>query len=397
MLDLTRLLPGGYATQWLSDLGADVIKVEEPTGGDPARWSEPSLEGESLYFLALNRNKRSLAIDLKQPAGRDALLRVIATADVLVESFRPGVMARLGLGPERLRADFPRLIYCAITGFGQDGPAAQRAGHDLNYLGYAGMLDLNRATPDDAPVPPPTQIADIAAGALPAIVGILTALFARTATGQGDIVDVAMLDGSIALQPLLAIVALATGQSSVPGSSQLHGGDPAYGVYATRDGRYVTLAALEPKFWARFCELVGRPDLIPLHGPAVWARRDEVRAVVAAIFATRTRDEWLALLAGEDTCVGPVSTLAESLRDPQVQARRMVRDADLGVAQAHSALSPVPRLASAAVPPDRPPPRLGEHSAAVLAEAGLTRAEIAALRRAGIVPTAASSPRSHTM
>ncbi len=391
VLDLTRLLPGGYATQLLADFGADVVKVEDPVGGDPARWSEPRADSESLYFVALNRNKRSLAIDLKAPEGRDAFLRVVATADVLVESFRPGVMARLGLGPARITAQFPRLIYCAVTGYGQDGPAVDRPGHDLNYLGYAGMLDLNRASPSDPPVLPPTQIADLAAGALPALIGILTALVGRATSGKGDIVDVAMLDGSIALLPLLAIVTLATGQAPAAGAAQLHGGDPAYGVYATRDGQWLTLAALEPKFWRRFCELAGRPDLTPQHGPAAWARRDELRATLSALFASRDRDEWLALLADEDTCVGPVLTLGEALAQPQARARRLVRDADLGSEQVGQALAPVPRLAGAAPPPDRPPPRLGEHSEEVLAEAGLSRVQIAALRKSGVVP--ATMPR----
>jgi len=168
VIDFTRLLPGGYATQLLADFGADVVKVEEPLGGDPARWSEPVVAGTSLYFAALNRNKRSLAIDLKFPAGRDAVERLIATADVVIESFRPGVMDRLGLGPQTLRARYPRLIYCAITGYGQDGPMARRAGHDLNFAGYGGLLHLNRATSGVTPALPPTQMADLAGGALPA-------------------------------------------------------------------------------------------------------------------------------------------------------------------------------------------------------------------------------------
>jgi alpha-methylacyl-CoA racemase len=397
VLDLTRLLPGGYATQLLADWGADVIKVEDPRGGDPARWSQPIVDGTSLYFLALNRNKRSLALDLKAPAGRDALLRLLADADVLIESFRPGVMARLGLGPQALRARFPRLVYCAVTGYGQDGPASQRAGHDLNYLGRAGLLDMNRAAPDQPPVLPPTQLADLAGGALPAVMGILAALVGRAVSGQGDIVDVSMLDASLALQPLAIAVALATGRAPRAGEPQLHGGDPLYGVYATRDGRYLTLAALEPKFWERFCQLVGHPEWIPLHGVADPARREGLRRDLVALFATRPQAEWLALLGEEDACVGPVLTLDEALADPQVQARHMVRAANLGTSDLAQALAPVPRLTEAAPPPDRPPPLLGEHSDEVLAEAGLTRAEIAALHRAGVVPTTtgrqAKSPR----
>lgn len=385
VIDLSRLLPGGYATQLLADFGADVVKVEDPQGGDPARWMEPMLEDASLYFVAMNRNKRSLAIDLKQPAGREALLQVLATADVLVESFRPGVMDRLGLGPDLLRERLPRLVYCAITGYGQDGPARLRAGHDVNYEGYAGMLAMNLAA-NGQPVLPPAQLADIAGGAWPALVGILTALLARGVTGQGDIVDVSMLDGTLALQPLLAVVALATGQAPAPGAMQLHGGDPAYSIYQTSDGLYVTLGALEHKFWARFCTLVDRPDLIPSHGPAVGARREEIRAQVAAIFASRPRAEWLALLGDEDACVGPVYTYTEALRDPQIQARQLIRSANLGMENFAAALAPTPRLVHAAPPPQQPPPRLGEHSDAILREAGLDDAAIAALHAAGVVP-----------
>jgi alpha-methylacyl-CoA racemase len=389
VIDFTRLLPGGYATQLLADFGADVIKVEEPIGGDPARWSQPLLDGTSLYFAALNRNKRSLAIDLKAPEGRDAVERLIATADVVIESFRPGVMQRLGLGPTALRARDPRLIYCALTGYGQDGPLAQRAGHDLNYVGYGGLLALNRATPNELPTMPPTQIADLAAGTFPAIIGILLALVGRGVSGLGDVVDVSMLDGVLALQPLNAIVTLATGRAPQPGEPQLHGGDPVYALYLTGDGRYLALAALEPKFWARFCQLVGKPEWRLLHGTTDAAKRAELARDLTALFLSRPRDEWLALLEGEETCVSPVLDLAEALTSPQIVARRMVRTAEMGTDAFDQTLAPVPSLAGAPAPPQRPPPLLGEHSDVVLAEAGLSTSEIDALHRAGIVPAIA--------
>ncbi len=385
VVDFTRLLPGGYATQMLADWGAEVIKVEDPRGGDPARWSAPMVEGVSLYFAVMNRNKRSLAVDLKAAAGRDAVLRLIATADVVIESFRPGVMARLGLGADALLARFPRLIYCAVTGYGQDGPAAERAGHDLNYQGVTGMLSLNRATPDDPPVLPATQLADIAGGALPAVMAILAALVGRAATGRGEIIDISMHDATLALQPLQSILALA-GHPVEPGGPQLHGGDPAYGIYAASDGRFVTLAALEPKFWERFCDLAGHPEWIPFHGTRVPAQREQLRRDLAALFATRTRDEWQALLEDGDTCVGPVLSLNEALATPQTQARGVVMPADMGTDLVAHTLRFTPRLAHAPAPSRRAPPLLGEHSAAVLAEAGLTPAEIAALNASGIVP-----------
>ncbi len=384
VLDLTRLLPGGYATQLLADFGADVIKVEDPVGGDPARWSEPVIAGNSLYFAALNRNKRSLAINLKHPDGHAAFLRLVADSDVLVESFRPGVMARLGLGPQQLRERFPALIYCAITGYGQDGPWRGRAGHDLNYLGIGGMLDPRRG-PGSAPELPQTQWADLAAGALPAVLGILLALLGRSRHGQGDIVDVSMLDGTLALQPL-QIVAMLAGVSTQDGARQLHGGDPAYGIYMTADGAYLTLAALEPKFWRRFCEIIGRSDLIPLHGPAAWAHRDALRRDLTRIFATRTLAAWLELFDGEDACVAPVNTLAQAMREPQVRERHLLRDVDLGLGESGQALAPVPRLAGVDAPMNRPPPLLGQDSESILAEAGFSIEEIAALQRSGAVP-----------
>ncbi len=410
VLDLTRLLPGNYATQMLADFGADVIKVEPPEG-DPARWMPPLSSRNddqapiSLYFALLNRNKRSLAIDLKAPSGRDALLRLIASADVVLESFRPGVMERLGLGAAMLTSRFPRLIYGAITGYGQDGPASHLPGHDINYLGRAGMLDMNRATmvgplpPDGSPAdtttlgPPalaPTQIADLAAGALPAVIGVLLALVRRAATGRGDIIDVSMFDGAVALQPIALAAHLAglfprPGLASDATPAPLNGGDPAYNVYRTRDGEYLTLGALEPKFWQRVCSILGRPDLIPLHGEAAIERRVALHAELAAIFATRTRAEWLSMLADEDTCVGPVLTFAETLEDPLTLARGLTQPADLGLSEPGLAFAPFPRLASAAPPVDRPPPLLGEHGVAILTEAGLSKPEITDLLRQRVV------------
>lgn len=387
VIDLTRLLPGGYATQWLADFGADVIKVEDPRGGDPGRWSAPVVDGMRLNFIALNRNKRSLALDLKAPEGQEALRRLIATADVVIESFRPGVMERLGLGPVALRAEFPRLVYCAITGYGQDGPSAMRPGHDLNYQGYAGLLNLNRDAADQPPMLPATQIADLAGGALPAIMGILAALVGRAMHGQGDIVDVSMLDSTLALQPLQVMLTLATGQAPQPGGPALHGGEPVYGIYQAGDGQYLTLAALEPKFWDRFCALVGHPEWSGLHLTRNASQRETLRRDLRALFATRPRAEWLALLAEDDTCVGPVLTLTEALADPQIRARRMIRSTNLGTEDLTATLAPTPRLVQAAPPPNRPPPLLGEHSDEVLLEAGLSTDEIAALQAKGIVPT----------
>ena len=383
VLDLTRLLPGNYATQMLANFGADVIKVEAPEG-DPSRWASPMNEEGSAYFALLNRNKRSLAIDLKKSEGPEALLRLIATADVLIESFRPGVMERLGLGPALLRSLYPGLIYCAITGFGQEGPDQQLPGHDLNYLARAGLLHFNRADETQPPTLPPTQIADLAGGALPAVIGILLALVGRAATGQGDMVDVGMMQGAFVLQPV-ALATMLSGIAPQPGAMPLQGSDPAYGIYQTRDGQYLTLAAREPKFWQRFCSITGRTDLIPQHGMAAIAHATEIRQEVAQIFAQRTRAEWLERLGGEDTCVAPVNTFEEAIADPQLVATHMLQPADFGNDRIAEALAPFPRLSRAAPPPDRPPPLLGEHGREVLLEAGFTGDEIAALVQQRVV------------
>ncbi|MGH2517898.1 MAG: CaiB/BaiF CoA transferase family protein, partial [Ktedonobacterales bacterium] len=321
VLDLTRLLPGGYTTQMLADLGADVLKIEEPGAGDYARALPPLLHGVGESFLATNRNKRSAAINLKHARGREALLRLAEGADVLIESFRPGVMVRLGLAHETLRERNPRLIVCAISGYGQEGPYSQRVGHDLNYIGYAGLL-AHLTRPGQPPTLPGTQFADIAGGALMAVVGILAALAGRASTGRGRVVDVSMTEGTLALLPWLASNALNGAGEPAPGTGWLSGALPGYNVYECADGKYVTLAALEPKFWAEFCRRVDRADLIERQYPRDDADRQEIYGALAAIFRTKTRDEWVAEFGDADICFGPVNTLEEALADPAPPATR---------------------------------------------------------------------------
>jgi len=380
VLDLSRLLPGPYATLVLADLGADVVKVEDPAGGDPTR-SMPPLAGEqSGHFHALNRNKRSLALDLRAAPGRDALLRLAARADVVVESFRPGVLDRLGLGWEALRGTNRRIVLCSISGYGQDGPYRERAGHDLDYCALAGVLALNG--PAEAPVPLAIQAADVAGGAWPAVAGILAALLRRSATGEGAHVDVSMTEGALALLALQLGGAAARGAPLVRAGEILNGGAACYGLYRTRDGRYVALGALEPRFFAAFCAAIGREDLAARQlddggrGP---------RAELEAIFAARTRDEWAAFGAAHDVCLAPVLEGDEPERDPQLVSRGAFVEVDTpwegraipGVA--------VPIRMTDATPPRRSAPRLGEHGAAVLAEAGFEEREIAALRADGVL------------
>jgi alpha-methylacyl-CoA racemase len=383
VLDLTRLLPGGYASQLLADLGADVIKVEDPRGGDYSRSMAPLFAGVGIYYLATNRSKRSVALDLKDPLGATAFRRLAANADVVLESFRPGVMDRLGVGYETLRRDNPRLVYCAISGYGQDGPYRQRAGHDLNYAGYGGLVYHNRRG-NAAPAMPATQFNDIAGGALMAVVGILAALVGRAQDGAGRFVDAAMLEGGMALMPLLAALTLNMAPEPAPGAAPLQGALPCYNIYETSDGKYVTLGALEPQFWANFCRLVGRSDLLPLQMPVDEGERWRAISELRDLFITRTRAEWLELLADEDVCLGPVNSLTEAFADPHIQERGIVAEVPVGAGQTFHALRLIPRLSDVAVPPG-PPPALGEHTVAALGEAGLSEEEIAALRQAGVI------------
>ncbi len=378
VLDLSRLLPGPFATLVLADLGADVVKVEAPRGGDALR-SIPPLAGEaSGAFHALNRNKRSLALDLRRPEGAAAFLRLAARADVVVESYRPGVLDRLGLGWAALRAASPRLVLCSITGYGQDGPYAARAGHDVDYCAIAGVLGLNGEP--ERPVVPGVQVADLAGGAWPAVAGVLAALVRRATTGEGAHVDVSMAEGALALMTLPLAMAWARGAPNVRGRELLSGGAASYGVYRTKDGRFVALGALEPKFFAALCEAVGRPELAPRQleqggaGP---------RAELEAIFAERTRDEWAAFAAAHDVCLAPVLEGDEPRSDPHLAARGAFFEVPTAwEGRAIPGIATPVRLRGEEAP-RRQAPRLGEHGEAVLREAGFSDGEIAALRGAG--------------
>jgi crotonobetainyl-CoA:carnitine CoA-transferase CaiB-like acyl-CoA transferase len=330
----------------------------------------------------VNRNKRSLTLDLKTAEGRDVLLRLAERADVLVESFRPGVMDRLGVGYSVLSARNPRLIYATLSGFGQSGPYRDRPGHDLNYLALAGVLGYN-VDRQAQPVTPAVQVADLGGGTLGAL-AILAAVLSRQQTGVGQSVDVSLFASAVAWLPTLIASLFTTGHSPAPGEPMLAGGLPQYDVYATRDGRHVTLGALEPKFLANFCERVGRPDLLAMAtGDA--AQRAQLRVELGSILAARTRDEWVECLKDVDTCFAPVNTLEEALDDPQVKALGLFTSVD------HPRLGHLPQIAppftfsATAASVRRPPPELGEHTAEVLGELGLSDDEVGDLRARGIV------------
>jgi alpha-methylacyl-CoA racemase len=387
VLDLSRLLPGGFCSLLLADFGADVIKVEDTGIGDYVRWSPPHYEGADrtaggALFLALNRGKRSIRIDLKTEQGKEVLLRLAQDADVLLESFRPGVLDRLGVGYERLRERNRGLVYCAITGYGQDGPSRDRSGHDMNYLGLNGLLGLTGEA-DGPPVQAAGQIADIGGGALTAALGILVALRERERSGEGQLVDASMFDGSLSWLAMVAAEAFASGTAARRGELQLAGALTCYRPYRCADG-YVTLGALEPKFWGAFCHGVGREDLVER---AFDPPGSEAHRAVGEIFAGRTREQWRAFASEHDCCLEPVLDLDEAFDSELVAAREMVVELDQPGAQRPVKLLGVPvKLSRTPADPTRAPgPALGEHTDEVLAAAGLTREQISELHDCGAV------------
>jgi crotonobetainyl-CoA:carnitine CoA-transferase CaiB-like acyl-CoA transferase len=387
VLDLTRLLPGGFCSLLLADFGADVIKVEDTGLGDYVRWASPGYEGvepsaRSAAFLALNRGKRSIRVNLKSDGGREVLLRLARDADVLLESFRPGVLDRLGVGYERLREENPGLVYCAITGYGQDGPGRDRSGHDMNYLGLNGLLGLT-GEPDEPPVQAAGQIADIGGGALTAAIGVLVALRERDRSGRGQLVDCSMFDGSLAWLAMVAAQMFAGGEVPRRGSLPLAGGIICYRPYRCADG-WVTLGALEPKFWSGFCRGIGREDLVD---HAFDPPGSEAHAAVSQIFAARTREQWRQFASEHDCCLEPVLGLDEALASELVAAREMVVELDQPGADRPVRLLGLPvKLSRTPGNPARAPgPGLGEHTEEVLAAAGFTAEQIASLERSGAV------------
>ena len=384
VLDLSRLLPGGFCSLLLADFGADVLKVEDTGMGDYIRWSPPYYDGaeesaKSALFLSLNRGKRSIRLDLKSEAAREVLLRLVRESDVLLESFRPGVMERLGVGYERLREENPGLVYCAISGYGQDGPNTARPGHDMNYLGLNGLLGLTGER-GGAPVQSAGQIADIGGGSLMAAFGILAALRARDATGEGQLVDVSMFDGSLSWLAMVAAKYLADGRVPGRGELELAGGLVCYRPYECADG-WVTLGALEPKFWQEWCRGVGREDLVERQYDRPGSA---THAEVERIFRERTRADWQAFASEHDCCLEPVLDLAEALDSEQVRAREQVVELEQPGAERPVRLLGVPvKLSRTPGTPGGHGPVLGEHTAAVLADLGYTDSEVEALLSSG--------------
>ena len=359
----------------LADMGADVIKVEEPGTGDYMRWTPPLIDGQSALFNALNRNKRSLTLNLKAQAGRELLLALIETSAVLVEGNRPGVMGRLGLGWDVLHARNPKLVMGSITGYGQDGPFASRAGHDINYTAIAGVLGLNGSS-DGAPAPLPVQVGDVGGGGMQSAIAILGALLEVERGAEGRWLDVSMTDGAVSWLAL-AFAQQGAGEEVRRGAQRLSGRYACYRVYSCKGGSSFSVGALEPKFWAALCDRLGRPDLVEMQF-AEGDAQQQVNRSLEEVFASRTRDEWTHELAPLDACCEPVLDLDEVAAHEQVAARRLISRRPTGV-----------EVRPAVPTSDRwrrlDPPRLGEHTAEVLAEVRVDGTKLEALRADGIV------------
>lgn len=375
ILDLSRLIPGPFATLVLADLGARVDKLEDTGGGDYLRHFPPHVAGESAAFQVLNRGKRSLVLDLKKPDGRDALKRLVRSYDVVFEQFRPGVLERLGLGYDVLRAENPRLVICALTGYGATGELAQRAGHDLDYLARSGLLGM-QGVPGAPPGVPGFQLADVSGG-MWCVIAIQAALAERARTGEGRVLDIAMTDGVLGFASASLAAALA-GAPMARGEDPLAGGIAPYRTYLSSDGFPFALAALEPKFWTTFCQAAGlEPDMTALvPGP----HQAEHGKKLTELFASRTREAWIAFAKAHDCCLEPVVLPHEIARDPHLASRGLFFELD-------TPRGPVPQFRTPVTPRDgasfTPPPRAGEHTRAILADAGFDAAAIDALLASG--------------
>ncbi|MEY1662204.1 CaiB/BaiF CoA transferase family protein [Isoalcanivorax beigongshangi] len=380
VLDFTSLLPGPFGTLILADLGAEVVRVESPTRPDLVRALPPFTDGVSAVHAHLNRSKRSLALDLKQPDAVAVIQRMVQDYDIVVEQFRPGVMDRLGVGYQALREHNPRLIYCAITGYGQTGPYRDRAGHDLNYLALSGITSYNGRA-EQGPAPMACQVADVAGGSCHAVMAILAAVIHRDRTGEGQFIDISMTDAAFSLHALTAASALVGGSDPALEGTQLNGGS-FYDCYATADGRWLSVAGLEPQFFARFCQVIERPELA---GRGLAMAPDmvaEVKAEISAALKQRTLAQWLDRFAEVDACVEPVLTVSEAAAHPQLVAREMVVDVPQGAG--HQAQVASPFRFSATAPQYRfAGGALGADTTAVLAELGYSEDQITSLRNTG--------------
>lgn len=379
VLDLSRLLPGPYATQLLSDMGAEVIKIEDPSVGDQARYVEPYTDdGVGSLFSSVNQGKKSVALDLKTDAGREAFLTLVEEADVVFEQFRPRVKERLGLTYSDVRDRNPEIVYCSLSGYGQSGPYSDRVGHDLNYVGFTGLLHMNRRSTDESPVIPGYPLADMAGGVF-ASFSILAALLSREFGGGSEYIDVSMTEAALSMSHAVTHHVF-TGQDPDPGETPLTGGFPWYDIYEAGDGGYVTLAALEPKFWREFCRAVDREDLMDFHMTSEEEELQELRDELRELFKKKTRDEWEDQLGDLDVMFGPVKSPREAVNDPQIMERDIVIEE--GFPRIGLPFNTASTLNSGE---GEEVPDLGEHTENILLSRGYDQQQIEELREKGAI------------
>ena len=384
IIDLTRLGPGPFCTMLLADMGADVTKIEAAGGraSQTIETMEDATAERRRVFNAEGRNKRAIGLNLKTDEAKQVLYKMVKDADVVVEEFRPGVLQRLGCDYDTLSKINPRIILCSITGFGQDGPYAQLPGHDLNYISIGGAQGMIGPR-NGPPVMTLNLIGDYSGGSFQAALGICMALLARDRTGKGQHVDISMTDGVVSLMHGEAAGYFDTGRVPTRGDMLVIGGAPFYGVYETKDGKYITIGALEPWFWSNLCELIDRKDLLASEWD--WTKWAQVSDDFKVIFKTKTQKEWVELLRTKDVCVAPVYTLDETFKDPQILHRKMVIEMD------HPKLGKVKQVGIGIKMSDTPgkvkslAPKPGEHTDKILKDLGYSKAEITKLRGSGAV------------
>lgn len=383
VLDLSRLLPGPYCSLMMADYGAEVIKIEEPGLGDYIRWRKPAINGIGARHLTVNRNKKSIELNLKSEEGKEIFKKMAESADVILESFRPGVMDRLGLGYEEISKINEGIVYCSLTGYGQTGPYRNLPGHDVNFIGYSGILGLI-GHKDGKPVVPGVQIADLGGGALMALSGITMALLHKERTGKGQYIDVSMLDGAVTWLYAAASDYFASGEVPERGKNRLDGKFAFYNVYETKDHKYLSVGASEAKFWKNICELVGRPEWTELQeGPD--EVQEQLKKDMAQLFKQKDQHEWLELLQTEDTCVGPVYDVDEIFSDPQILERELFTNMNHPVAGSIKQIGFPIKFTETPGEIYSHAPILGEHTEEILSELYYSREAIENLRNKGVI------------